>query len=124
MLLIAVWVFIYSVTVAASVLFLGNPNTVLGQLSPKSLLSLLIDWRFLLGGLLALLARFIFVIINNLSSKQESLAHAHLSVTALASTLSIAFILLANYLFLDEKLSFMQLLGAGVIVLGVFLVFR
>ncbi len=124
MLIISAWTFLYGVVVAASILFIGNPSTVLGHLTPKSLLLLLIDWRFLLGGVLALCARFIFVIINNLASKDADLSHAHLSIAALATTLSIVFVLVANYIFLDEALKPMQMIGAGIIVLGVFLVFR
>jgi uncharacterized membrane protein len=109
--LIAIWTFIYGVVVAASIIFIGSPSKVLGNLSPKTLLSLLLDWRFLLGGILALGARFIFVIINNLASKHANLSHAHLSITA-------------NHIFLNEKLAPIQIVGACVIMLGVFLVFR
>jgi drug/metabolite transporter (DMT)-like permease len=124
MLSIALWVVIYSVVVAASILFLGSPSTLLGDLNLKSLLSLLLDWRFLLGGVLALGARFIFVVINNLASKQSSLSEAHLSVTALATTVSIAAVLIANHLFMNEHLNAWQLSGAAVMILGVFLIFR
>lgn len=124
MLIIATWTIIYSVVVAASILFLGSPSTILGHLTPRTLLMLLLDWRFLLGGVLALAARFIFVIINNLASKDADLANAHLSITALATTLSIIFVLVANYIFLDEQLKPVQLIGACVIMLGIFLVFR
>jgi len=93
MLLIAVWVIIYSIVVAVSIMLLGNPATILGNLTLKSLLSLLFDWRFLLGGVLALIARFIFVIINNLASKHEELASAHLTITAVATTASVVFVI-------------------------------
>lgn len=122
--LLIVWVVIYSIVVAASILFLGNPSTVLGQLTAKTLLGLLLDWRFLLGGILALGARFIFVIINNLTAKNSNLSHAHLSITALATTASIIVVLLANHFFLHEQLRPSQLLGAAVMVSGIFLIFR
>lgn len=121
---IIAWVLIYSIVVAASILFLGKPTSLIGNLTPMSLLSLLLDWRFLLGGFLALGARFIFVIINNLSSKQPSLAHAHLSVTALASTTSIVVVLIANHFILKEALSRMQVAGAAVMMFGIFLIFQ
>ena len=124
MLLIGLWVIIYSIVVAASILFLGSQSTLLGQLTVKSLLGLLLDWRFLLGGILALGARFVFVIINNLASKHDSLANAHLSVAALATTASIVAILVANYFFMGEQLRSIQLVGATVMLCGVFLVFR
>lgn len=122
--LIALWIAIYSVVVAASIIFLGSPSTILGNLGPKTLLLLLIDWRFLLGGILALGARFIFVIINNLASKHESLAHAHLSITAIATTISIVVVLIANHFLLHEQLRPIQLIGAAVMIVGIFLVFK
>lgn len=122
MLVIIFWMVVYAIVVATSIIFIGKP--IEGALGFKSLISLLLDWRFLLGGLLALCARFIFVVINNLASKQPSLEHAHLTIAALATTGSIIAIILANAIFLGEHLRAIQLLGAIVIICGVFLVFR
>lgn len=124
MLLLAMWTVIYSVVVAASILFLGNPASILGHITIKSLLMLLLDWRFLLGGALALGARFIFVIINNLAARNNNLSHAHLSLTALATTASIVVVLIANHFLLHEQLRAVQLIGAGIMMFGIFLVFR
>jgi drug/metabolite transporter (DMT)-like permease len=118
------WVVIYSVVVAASILFLGKPSALLGNITPLSLLSLLLDWRFLLGGILALGARFIFVIINNLASRQPSLSSAHLSITAIATMTSIIAVLIANHYFMNEHLNATQLAGAGVMLFGVFIIFH
>jgi drug/metabolite transporter (DMT)-like permease len=122
MLAIVSWMVIYAVVVAASILFIGRP--IQGDVHVGSLLKLLLDWRFLLGGVLALGARFVFVIINNLASKHPALSGAHLTVAALATQLSILAIILANYIFLHEQLRPIQMLGAFVIICGVFLVFK
>jgi drug/metabolite transporter (DMT)-like permease len=122
MLTIILWMLVYAVVVAASIIFIGKP--IEGILNLSSLLRLLLDWHFLFGGILALGARFIFVIINNLTSKQPSLSHAHLTIAALATMGSIIAIILANAIFLGEQLKPVQLLGSIVIVLGVFLIFR
>lgn len=124
MLYIGIWLVIYSVVVAISILLLGNPSTILGNLTLKSLLSLLLDWRFLLGGVLALVARFIFVIINNLASKDPALASAHLTITAVATTASIIFVIIINHFLIGDQLSVIQLIGIGVVLFGLFLVFR
>lgn len=116
------WMVVYAVVVAASIIFIGKP--IEGALSVKSLLKLLFDWRFLFGGALALGARFIFVIINNLASKQESLSGAHLTVAALATMGSIVAIILANSIFLGEQLRPIQLVGAALIMGGVMLALR
>lgn len=122
MLLILAWMVVYAVVVAASIIFIGRP--IHGNVQFSSLVRLLLDWRFLFGGALALIARFIFVIINNLASKHSSLSGAHLTVAALATQGSIIAIILANYLFLGEHLKAVQLLGAAIIIGGMFLVFR
>jgi drug/metabolite transporter (DMT)-like permease len=105
-------------------MLLGNPATILGNLTLKSLLSLLFDWRFLLGGVLALIARFIFVIINNLASKHEELASAHLTITAVATTASVVFVIAFNHFLLGDQLKLVQLIGIGIVLFGLFLVFR
>lgn len=122
MLFIILWMLIYAVVVAASIIFIGRP--IEGNVHLGALLRLLLDWRFLLGGFLALGARFIFVIINNLASKQPALSDAHLTVAALATQLSILTIIAANAIFLHEHLRPIQMLGALIIVAGVFLVFK
>lgn len=122
MLIIVFWGVVYSIVVAASIIFIGKP--IEGNLHAGVLAKLLLDWRFLLGGILALGARFIFVIINNLASKHTSLADAHLTIAALATQGSIIAIILANYIFLGEHLRPIQLLGAAIIIGGVFLIFR
>lgn len=124
MLFIFIWVIIYSIVVAASILFLGSPSTILGHLNFKNLMGLLLDWRFLLGGVLALGARFIFVIINNLASKQESIADAHLTITAVATTASIVFVIIINHFLLGDELKIIQILGIAIVLFGLFLVFK
>lgn len=122
MLAIILWMAVYAVVVAASIIFIGKP--IEGALGIKSLLKLLLDWRFLLGGILAVGARFIFVIINNLASKQPNLSGAHLTVAALATMGSIVAIIVANSIFLGEQLRPIQLVGAALIIGGVMLALR
>lgn len=122
MLAIIGWMVAYAIVVAASVIFIGKP--IHGSLNIKSLILLLLDWRFLLGGILALGARFIFVIINNLASKQPSLSEAHLTIAALATMGSVIAIIIANNLFLGEQLRPVQFAGVAMILTGLFFVFR
>ncbi len=124
MALIAFWVVVYDIVVAASIMFLGSPSTILGNLGLKSLLMLLLDWRFMLGAVLAVGARFIFVVINNLASKHPSLEHAHLTITAIASITSVVVIVLANHFLLGDQLRPLQILGIGIVLFGIMLVLR
>lgn len=116
------WMVLYAIVVAASIIFIGKP--IEGSVDIKSLLRLLLDWRFLFGGVLALGARFIFVIINNLASRHPALSRAHLTVAALATMGSVVAIILANAIFLGERLTPVQIVGAGTIIFGIFIVFR
>lgn len=120
--LIVFWMFVYAIVVAASIIFIGKP--IEGALGVKSLLKLLLDWRFIVGCVLALGARFIFVIINNLAAKHPNLQHAHLTIAALATMGSVIAIILANYFFLGEQLRAIQFVGVALILGGLFFVFR
>ncbi len=120
--LIVFWMFVYAIVVAASIIFIGKP--IEGALGVKSLLKLLLDWRFILGCVLALGARFIFVIINNLAAKHPNLQHAHLTIAALATMGSVIAIILANYFFLGEQLKAIQFVGVALILGGLFFVFK
>lgn len=114
--------FVYAVVVAASIIFIGKPLE--SHISIGALLRLLLDWRFLFGGILALGARFIFVIINNLASRDPRLAHAHLTIAALATMGSVIAIIIANNIFLGEHLRSIQFVGVGLILGGLFFIFR
>ena len=122
MLAIAAWSVVYSIVVAASIIFIGKPLD--DGLSVKELAKLLLDWRFLFGGILALGARFIFVIINNLASKHPNLEDASLTIAALATMGSVITIIFANYIFLDEQLRMVQMFGVVLILTGIFFVFK
>lgn len=121
---IILWTLIYDLTVAASILLLGNPSTILGHITLKSLLFLFLDWRFMLGAFLAVGARFMFVIINNLASKHDNLAGAHLSLTAIASMTSIIMVLIVNHFVLGDHFKALQLVGIAIVLIGLFLIFR
>src|SRR3989344_2106248 len=121
---LAGFLIVYSFVVAASIYFLGKPSLILGDLSWKTFLFLLIDWRFLLGGFLALGARFMFVVINNVAAKIPSLAASHLTVSTLATTGSLLVVVLVNHFFLGERLSLPQMIGGVITVVGISLVLR
>lgn len=115
---------VYSFVVAASIYFLGKPSLILGDLSWRTFFLLLIDWQFLLGGCLALGARFMFVVINNMAARIPSLSASHLTVSALATTGSLLVVVLVNHFFLGERLSPSQMIGGVITVVGISLVLR
>ena len=94
MLLIGFWLVVYSVIVALSIIFLGNPSTLVGALTVKSLLGLLPD-----------------------------LASAHLTITAVATTASVVFVILVNHFLLGEQLRLSQIIGIAIVLFGLYIVF-
>lgn len=118
------WIVVYGLAASASIILLGKPSLVLGDLSFKTFLLLLMDWRFLVGGLLGMVCRVLFIVINNIASKTPQLSVAHLSITALATTASVLIMLMVNRTLLGEHLSSLQILGAVIITFGIFLTVR
>ena len=46
------------------------------------------------------------------------------TITTLITTVALVFVIIANYFFLDEKITSVQAIGAATIFLGIFLVTR
>ncbi|MEI6265722.1 MAG: EamA family transporter [Sphingobacteriia bacterium] len=68
---------------------------------------------------LAICARVSYVFLNNSFLKVPRLASISTTLTTFVTLISLLFIVLANYYFLDEKLNMQQMAGAGIILLGV-----
>lgn len=117
-----IWTLIYSIVVAASIIFIGRPLE--GSLTVQALAKLMLDVGFLFGLVLAFGARFMFVIINKTASEIPSLSKASLTVAALATMCSVIAIIIANYIFLGEQLKNVQFIGVALILAGIFFVFK
>ncbi|HRN49457.1 MAG TPA: hypothetical protein PK110_05490 [Niabella sp.] len=119
------WLIIYCIVSAISITLVGDRELISGNLlSFGSMFSLVTNWKFIVAMLFAVFSRISFIMINNSLLKIPHLANASTSITMLATTLSIITVLVANYYFLNEKLSGMQLLGAGVVLIGIMLMVK
>lgn len=74
--------------------------------------------------LFAVFSRLSFIMINNSLLKIPRLATASTSITTFATLISLVFVLLANYYFLNEKLSTQQIIGAAIILAGIVLMMK
>jgi len=117
------WTLVFSLTTAASIALLGTRSLISGDLFRlDNFLKLIFNWRFILSMILALTARFSFILINNSLLKIPPLAQNSTTITAFATTISFVFIIIANYFFLNEKINLTQGIGAFVILIGIFLI--
>jgi drug/metabolite transporter (DMT)-like permease len=99
---------------------LGDRSLISGNLLEWSaIVKLLFNWKFILAMTLAVFARISYVFLNNSFLKVPRLASISTTLTTFVTLISLLFIVLANYYFLDEKLNMQQMAGAAIILLGV-----
>jgi len=125
MTLVAFWAIAFSIFSAISIVLLGNREIISGNLfSLEKVISILLNWRFIVSMVFALLTRVAFMLTNNAILKIPSLASSSTTVTSFITLLSLVFITVANYLFLSEKLTFIQGIGAVIIMIGTWIMLR
>jgi drug/metabolite transporter (DMT)-like permease len=117
---VIVWVLAFCITNALSIVLLGDRSLISGNLfNMENIIRLLLNWKFMLAMVFAVLTRFSFIMINNSLLKIPKLADAATSIATFATLLSLVFIILSNYFFLNEKLNMQQAIGAGIVLIGV-----
>lgn len=122
---VILWTIVYSISTAISITLLGQRDLISGNLfSLEKILQLLINWRFLVSMIFALIARFAFIMTNNALLKIPRLADSSTTITAFITLICLIFIVIANFLFLKEKINTQNILGALIIVIGVFIILR
>ena len=116
------WMVVFCVSTAVSITLVGDRNLISGNLlNLENMLKLLLNWKFITAMLFAVFSRLSFIMINNSLLKIPRLAIASTSITTFATSISLIFVLLTNYYFLGERLSMQQLIGAGIVLLGIVL---
>ncbi len=119
-LLIIFWILIYCFSSAFSIVLLGDRSLISGNLLKSStLLNLLLNWKFILAMSLAIIARISFLLVNNNLLKIPKLAAISTTLTTFITLLSLMFIVIMNYFFLNERLNIQQGIGAVIILIGV-----
>ncbi len=115
----------FSVFSAVSIVLLGNREIISGNLFTFSkIVSILLDWRFIVSMIFALLTRIAFMMTNNAVLEIPKLAQSSTTITTFITIISLIFISVANYLFLEERLSLMQLFGAVIIIIGTWIMLK
>jgi drug/metabolite transporter (DMT)-like permease len=124
MLVVVILIILFGIFNTASVVFTGNRGLISGDIFGKDFFNLILNWRFILAMILAIGSRFTFIYINNLLLKIPHLANSSTTITSFATALSFIFIIIANYFYLDERLTLQQFIGAIFIMGGIVLMVK
>lgn len=116
---ILLFIFLYGVFSAASVVITGDRRLISGNLTGNDFFRMILDWRFILAMILAVGSRFTFIFINNTLLKIPNLAKNSTTITTFVTASSYVFIIAANFIFLQERLTLQQTLGAGLVLAGI-----
>ena len=119
---IILYTVLFSLATVISILLLGSRTLIAGDMNFMRILQILISWQFILGAFFAFAARLVFMMLNSAIYKIPELSASSTTLTTLITTVSLVFVIIANYFFLDEKITPIQIVGAIVIFIGIFLI--
>lgn len=115
---------LFSLATVVSILLLGSRGIVGREMSLIGIARILVSWQFLLGAVFAFAARLLFMLINAALFKIPQLSSSSTTITTLIVNISLVFVIVANHIFLHERISLVQGVGTGFILMGIFLVAR
>ncbi len=124
MLSVIVYALLFSLATVASILLLGSREIIGGVMTPGRIIQIIFTWQFILGAFMAFVARLLFMLINNALYRMPEFSDSSTTITTLITTVALIFVIIANFYFLNEKITLIQGIGAAVIFLGIFLVTR
>ena len=118
MIQVLIFTLLYNLVTSFSIALTGNRSLISGNLQ-DNLLKVLLDWKFIVAMVLAVASRFLFIVINNRLLKIPSLAQNSTTITVFITASSYIFIILINYLILQERITPQQLAGSLIIIAGI-----
>lgn len=118
MIQVLIFTLLFNLATSFSIALTGNRSLISGNLE-QNFLKVIFDWRFILAMVLAVASRFLFIIINNRLLKIPSLAPNSTTITVFITASSYIFIILVNYLLLQERITTQQLIGSAIIIGGI-----
>ena len=117
---VVVLTLVFCVVTSISIVLTGNRELISGDIFAR-FFKIIFDWRFILAFVLAVAARFTFILINNALLSVPSLAKSATSITVFITSSSYLFTVALNVIFLHESLTTKQWGGAFFVILGVVL---
>jgi len=116
---VALWTAAFTVVTTISILLTGSRALIGGTIDLPRMVAIVLDWHFILGAGFAFLARLCFVMVNNSLLRVPGLESAATTITAFITSVALVAVIVANAIFLGERLSIQQLLGGAVILVGI-----
>jgi drug/metabolite transporter (DMT)-like permease len=121
MIQVIVLALLFNLATAFSIALTGDRSIVSGNMAAH-FWQILFNWKFILAMVLAVLSRLLFMLINNQLLKIPSLADNSTTVTVFLTASSYVFIILVNFLILNEHLTLQQIIGSVVVIAGIFII--
>jgi len=119
------WTLVYSFATAISIVLLGQRDLISGNLFElKRILLLLINWKFIVSMIFALVARMAFIMTNNSLLKIPRLAESSTTITTFITLFCLILVVIANIIFLKEKINIQQGVGATLIMFGIWVMLK
>lgn len=119
------WTIVYSIATTVSITLLGHRDLISGNLLEiKRIILLVTNWKFIISMIFALIARISFTMTNNALLKISRLADASTTITTFITLVCLIFVVIANYVFLKEKLNPQNIIGAVIIMIGVCVILK
>lgn len=118
-------ILVYCLSTTISIVIVGDRSLISGNLFKNhALINLLFNWKFIVAMCFAILSRISFVLLNNSFLQVPRLASISTTLTTFVTLLSLAFVVFANFFFLNEKLNTQQLIGAVIILVGIIVIVK
>ena len=119
------WTAMFSVATAVSIVLLGQRDLISGNLlEMKKLVNLFTNWKFIISMVFAVFARMAFMMTNNALLKIPKLAEASTTITTFITLFALILVVIANIVFLNEKIGVPQGVGAFLIMIGIMIMLR
>jgi drug/metabolite transporter (DMT)-like permease len=122
MISVITWAILFSITTTISIILLGHRELIAGEIGFVRLIHIIFDWHFIVGALFAFGSRLLFVMTNNAIYKIPEYANSSTTITTLINSTAVLLVIIANHYFLDEHLNLVQIIGAVLIIVGIFLI--
>lgn len=118
---VLLWTILFTVATVISIVFTGSRSIVSGTIDLPRMAAILVDWHFLVGVGFAFVSRICFLLVNNSLLRVPGLDAGATTITAFITSIALVGVVAANYVFLGERLTPQQILGAIVILVGIVL---
>lgn len=125
MFLVIFWTVVFSFSSAISITLLGQRDLIGGDINSISrILLILFNWKFIVSMIFALISRVSFMMTNNALLKIPKLAESATTITTFITLISLVLVVIFNFIFLKERLSVQQIIGAIIIFAGVWILLK